>query len=212
MTLQRKTDVSAIKTKTDALPTDPADESLIEAAVTAAHTTTDGKVDTVDTVVDAIKIVTDKIPRLVSSMDFWGDIIEELQLTGTLQSNLALTGADVVIAGIPTGATLIRVVVMFMCRTVENTNATANKLDGAQNVEVNFDGGAFIDAINMADNLFGVAASTREGGAVMVGDIDVKATVTGNGTCTFRIDAAKADLANLNLNDYQIGVRAYFTV
>lgn len=162
--------------------------------------------------VSAIKTVTDKIPRLASSMDFWGDIIEELQLTGTLQSNLALTGADVVIAGIPTGATLIRVVVMFMCRAVENTNATANKLDGAQNIEVNFGGGAFIDAINMADDLFGVAASTREGGAVMVGDIDVKATVTGNETCTFRIDSAKADLANLNFNDYQLGIRVYFTV
>ena len=212
MTLQRKTDVSAIKAKTDNLPTDPADESLLEAAITAAHTTTDGKVDAVDTVVDAIKVVTDKIPRLVSSMDFWGDIIEELQLTGTLQSNLALTGADVVIAGIPTNATLIRVVVMFMCRAIENTNAAANNLDGAQNIEVNFGGGAFIDAVNLADNLFAVAASTREMGTVMIGDIDVKATVTGNGTCTFRIDSAKADLANLNLNDYQLGIRVYFTV
>ena len=153
-----------------------------------------------------------KQPLAVSSMDFWGDIIEELQLTGTLQSNLALTGANVVIAGIPAGVTLTRVVVMFMCRAIENTNAAANKLDGAQNIEVNFAAGAFVHGINMATALFGVAGATREGGVVMVGDNDVKATVTGNGTCTFRIDAAKADLANLNFNDYQVGIRVYFTV
>jgi len=181
------------------------------ASIALIKTETD-KIATVDTVVDAIKVVTDKIPRLASSMDFWGVTIEELQLTGTLQSNLALTGADVVIAGIPANATIIRVVVMFMCRAIENTNVAANKLDGAQNIEVNFGGGAFIDAVSLSDNLFAVALSTREMGTVIIGGIDVKATVTGNGTCTFRIDSAKADVANLNLNDYQVGVRVYFTV
>lgn len=161
---------------------------------------------------DAIKVQADKIPRILCSMDFWGVIVEELQLTGTLQSNLALTGANVVIAGIPNGATLTRVVVMFMCRAIENTNVAANKLNGAQNIEVNFNGGGFIDAIALAGDLFGVAATTREMGTVIVGSIDVKATVTGNGTCTFRIDSAKADLDNLNFNDYQVGVRIYFTV
>jgi hypothetical protein len=145
-------------------------------------------------------------------MDFWGDTVEELQLTSALQANLALAGADVVIAGIPAGATINRVVVMFMCRAIENTNVAANKLQGAQNIEVNFAGGAFIDAINLADDLFAVALSTREMGTVVIGDNDVAATVTGNGTCTFRIDAARADQNNLNFNDFQIGVRVYFTV
>ena len=149
--------------------------------------------------------------HIVSSMDFWGAIIEELQLTSALQANLAL-GGNVVIAGIPAGATITRVVVMFLCRAIENTNAAANKLQDAQNIEVNFDGGAFIDAINWADDLFAVALSTREMGTVMIGDNDVKATVTGNGTCTFRIDAARADQNNLQFNDYQCGVRVYFTV
>jgi len=40
--------VDAIKLKTDALPTDPADQSLVETAITTAHTTTDGKVDVID--------------------------------------------------------------------------------------------------------------------------------------------------------------------
>lgn len=153
------------------------------------------------------------LPRIVSPMDFWSDLVEELQLTGALQVNLALpAGANVVIAGIPAGATIVRVIVMFLFRAIENTNAAANKLDGAQNIEVNFAGGAFVDAINLADDLFGVAGTTREMGTVVVGDNNVVATVTGNGICTFRIDAAKADLANLNFNDYQMGVRVYFTV
>ena len=41
------TEVTAIKDKTDNLPADPADESSLEAAITAAHGTTDGKVDAV---------------------------------------------------------------------------------------------------------------------------------------------------------------------
>jgi repressor of nif and glnA expression len=102
---------------------------------------------------------------------------------------------------------------MFMCRAIENTHATiANKLQDAQNIEVNFAGGAFVDAINFADDLFGVAIATREMGTVVIGDNNVNATVTGNGTCTFRIDAARADQNNLNFNDFQCGVRVYFTV
>lgn len=37
--------VDAIKLKTDNLPTDPADQSSVEAAITSAHSTTDGKID-----------------------------------------------------------------------------------------------------------------------------------------------------------------------
>ena len=154
---------------------------------------------------------TSQISRIISSMDFWSDTIEELQLTAALQANLALAGADVVIAGIPAGATITRVEVMFMCRAIENTNPAANKLNGVQHFEVNFDGGAFVDAINWADDLFAVALSTREMPPLTMGNIDVSATVLGNGTCTFRIDAARADQNNLNFNDYQMGVRCYFT-
>ena len=154
---------------------------------------------------------TSQISRIMSSMDFWGDTTEELQLTNVAQANLTL-GGNVVIAGIPAGATITRVVAMFMCRAIENTNAAANKLLGAQNIQVNFAAGAFVNAINLADDLFAVALSTREMGTVIIGDNDVKTTVTGNGTCTFQIDSAQADVANLNFNDYSIGVRVYFSV
>jgi hypothetical protein len=51
------TEIAAIKAKTDNLPTDPADASVVAGLIAAVET----KVDTVDTVVDAIKVTTDKL-------------------------------------------------------------------------------------------------------------------------------------------------------
>jgi len=47
--------IDAIKAQTDLLPSDPADQSAVEAAITAAHATTDGLITTVDGVVDGIQ-------------------------------------------------------------------------------------------------------------------------------------------------------------
>ncbi len=61
-TAQTGVDVGA---KVNNLPSDPADQSAVEAAITAAHATTNGKIDAVDDYVDtevgAIKGVADKI-------------------------------------------------------------------------------------------------------------------------------------------------------
>jgi hypothetical protein len=74
------TEVAAIKAKTDNLPSDPADASdiasafstvngkldtidgVVDAILVDTGTTLDGKIDTIDTVVDAIKAVTDNLP------------------------------------------------------------------------------------------------------------------------------------------------------
>lgn len=50
--------VDAIKAKTDNLPSDPADASVVAGLISAVET----KVDTVDTVVDAVKAKTDNLP------------------------------------------------------------------------------------------------------------------------------------------------------
>ncbi len=56
--------VDAIKAKTDNLPSDPADQSAVEAAISAAaaNLATAASLATVDTVVDAIKAKTDNLP------------------------------------------------------------------------------------------------------------------------------------------------------
>jgi len=57
----------AIKDKTDNLPSDPADQSAVEAAITAATSplATSAALTTVDTVVDAVKAVTDKVDTMI---------------------------------------------------------------------------------------------------------------------------------------------------
>jgi len=62
------TNAAAIKAKTDNLPADPADQSAVEDAITAAETALATDIDavatavaTVDTVADAIKLQTDKL-------------------------------------------------------------------------------------------------------------------------------------------------------
>ena len=53
--------IDAIKAKTDNLPTDPADQSLIEAAITVVGNYVDTEVGAIKTVVDAIKVITDAL-------------------------------------------------------------------------------------------------------------------------------------------------------
>jgi len=55
-------EIEEVKTKTDNLPSDPADQSAVELAIITAHTTTNDKVDAVQIDVTAIKGKTDNLP------------------------------------------------------------------------------------------------------------------------------------------------------
>ena len=100
--------------------------------------------------------------------------------------------------------TVVHVYAGFKFRMIENTNAGANKLSGAQEIQLNKAGGAWADCIHFVDDQFGVAASTREGGDCIVGYTDVAGTVdVFNVVVNFQWDEAVADLASLVLNDVQ---------
>ena len=101
--------------------------------------------------------------------------------------------------------TIVHVYAGFKWRMQENTNAGANKLNGAQNIQVRVDTpGAWADAINFGDDLFGTAANTREGGDCAIGTIDLVGTVTAfNDGYEFQWDEAVADQSNLVFNDVQ---------
>jgi hypothetical protein len=47
---------------------------------------------------------------------------------------------------------------------------------------------------------------------VIIGDHNVVAKVTGNDTYNFQWTSANADVANLTLNDVQMGLRIWFSV
>lgn len=148
--------------------------------------------------------------RQLFIMDFWSLPQEEVQLTN-VAGDKALP--DVTIADLPAGATITRAIAMFKFRMVENTNAAANKLNGAQEIQVRDDTpSAWIDGINFVDDLFSLEGETREGGDVIIGAIDVSGTVDGNDTYNFQWDEAIADLANLQFNDVQVGLRIWYSV
>lgn len=144
-----------------------------------------------------------------SVMDFWSDIQEEVVITAAM-ADVALP--NVVVAGLPAGVTITRVVAMIKFRVIENTNVAANRLTGAQTIEVRDDTpGTWRTAINFADDLFHLAASIREGGDMYIGDNDIIVEVDGNDTYNFQWADGDADLANLQFNEVQVGLRIYFT-
>ncbi|MCK5235924.1 MAG: hypothetical protein KAR06_02975 [Deltaproteobacteria bacterium] len=147
-------------------------------------------------------------------MEWWSDTDDVIDLpAAAADTNLP----DVVVVGLPTDFVLVRAVAIFKCRHIENTNGGGvNAIEGAQDIRVKKSTGAWgvddIAAINLADNQWAVAASTREGGDVIEGDIDIKGEMDGNATYNFRFEDADVDLDFLRLNDVQMGIKAYFTI
>jgi hypothetical protein len=101
--------------------------------------------------------------------------------------------------------TIVHAYAGFKFRMLEDTSGGANKLNGAQDIQVKENAaGAYIDAINFVDDQFSIAADTREGGDCIIGNIDVVAQVSAfNKTYAFQWDEGVADAANLQFNDVQ---------
>ena len=152
--------------------------------------------------------------RQLFPMDFWSDVGEQVTVTGA-QSTLTTGLNNVVVADLPAGATIVRAVAMMKFRMVENTYAGVNKLDAAAALPMQLDDVAntgMLTCIDFADDLFTLADSAREGGDVIIGDIDVSARVDGNDTYDFQWLNAKADQNNINFNDVQMGIRIWYSV
>jgi hypothetical protein len=82
-----KTVVDAIQTKTDNLPSDPADASVVAGLIAAVET----KVDTIDTVVDAVKLQADLIPANPADVS---DIPTAVENADALLNRDMATGTD----------------------------------------------------------------------------------------------------------------------
>ncbi|MBA7613103.1 hypothetical protein ES703_20346 [subsurface metagenome] len=164
-------------------------------------------------ILDLVTPLEGEIQKAVTQMDFWSDIDDVIDLpVGPSDEDLP----DVVVSGIPLGIALVRVVAILKVRAIENTSASgANAIKDAQNIRVKKSTGTWgvddIAAINLPDNLWTVAASTRESGDVLIEDNDVKSEVDGNGTYNLRFENAAVDYAYLRLNGVIIGLRFFFT-
>ncbi len=144
--------------------------------------------------------------RTLLTMDFWSLPQEEVAVVQAA-GDKALP--SVTVADLPAGATIARAIAMFKFRMVENhTYAGANSLDGAQEIQV----AASVPAINFVNTQFTLAETTREGGDVIIGIIDIAATVNANGAYAFHWDLAKALQTGINFNDVQMGLRIWYSV
>lgn len=164
-----------------------------------------------------MKEVLNGIPRTSSfypSMDFWSIVGLSITVTGT-QTTVTTGFNNVVVAGLPSGMTVVRAVAMMKFRMVENSHAGVNKLDGGSDLFVQLDdvgNTGMLTCIDFADDIFTLADTAREGGDVIIGAIDVKARVDGNDTYDFQWLNVKADQNNIVFHDVQMGIRVWYSL
>ena len=149
-------------------------------------------------------------PEARGELDFPSEHGVVIDISGGPAADLNLP--DVVVSGLPSGASLVKVQAMLKIRALENTHSTlANAINGAQAIRVKKSTGAWgtddVAAIDLADNLWTIAAATRECGDLLIGDHDVKAKVDGDATYNLRFENALADQDNLRLNDVMVILR-----
>ena len=152
-----------------------------------------------------------KVASLASPIDFWSETDDVLNLPAAA-TDVGLP--DVAVSDLPPGTSVVRVVAILKCRVIENTNAGGvNAINGVQSIRIKPVSGVWgVDdtaAIDLADNLWTVAASTREMGDLLIGSNDLKSVVTGPGSYNFRFENARVDLDYLRLNDVMVGLRLY---
>lgn len=150
-------------------------------------------------------------PEKTAHIDFWSELDDLVTIT-TTPVNITLPSVTVV--GVPNGARIIRVVAMLKYRAAEDTSGAINSLvlAGTEHIQVDKTGGTFVDAIRLIASTIQLAATSRDGGDVWVGDIDIKAEVDANDTYELRWEGADAVGNNLLIRDLQTGLRVYFTV
>lgn len=82
---------------------------------------------------------------------------------------------------IPSGVTLDYVHVLPFAQVVENTNAAANKTDGAQNIQIQKNsGGSWTNCVAVLDDALRVPAATRDMGRLIGAPVDCKGEVDSN--------------------------------
>ena len=151
-----------------------------------------------------------KIP-LMSWLDLWSSYSTQVQLN-TITGDKTLP--SITIAGLLPGVAIVRAIMIFKYRTIENTGTAVNGVSGAQNLQAEKAvGGSWVTGIALGGGECSVPASTRETGDVMMGTADISAQVPANGAVmSFKWTSGLAAQNNLNFNDVQVGLRIWFAV
>jgi hypothetical protein len=151
-----------------------------------------------------------KAPAM-ASIDLWSAYESQVVLSSSAE-NIDLP--SITIAGLPAGVSIVRAVMMFKYRTIENTSDGDNSVSGGQNIQAQKAvGGSWVTGIALNGDECFVPATTRETGDVMMGTDDISSQVPGNGEeIDFQWTGAEAVDDELNFNDVQVGLRIWFTI
>jgi hypothetical protein len=119
---------------------------------------------------------------------------------------------DVVVASIPTGATVLIARAIFRFRRLQNAGA-ANNLNGDQYISCQKGGaGGYSNAIKFPTNLFDIGAGVVDApGSQYDGEYNIVAKVDGNGTYNFKW-YGQADVDNLTFTDVLMGLKIWYTL
>lgn len=143
----------------------------------------------------------------VRHLEYWSLPFPQAQL-GAAPVDLGLTNVNV--NNLPIGVRIIQVLAFFRFRAVENTNALANAIDGLQFIQLQPTGGAWVNAIQITDNLFAFAAAGREPGFTLVGDLTAALVVNADDDYAFQWEQGLVDVNFLNFDDYQTGLKIFY--
>ncbi len=140
---------------------------------------------------------------LAGRVMFSSDLLPSLVINA-VAANAALPDVVVPASFIPAGTTIQRVHCAMSWRKSVESSSVANAVNVAQTIQVRDDSpSAFVNGINLPDNSLAHAADGVEGGFMLIGDNDVKATVDGADTYNCQWTAADVDGASITFFDVQ---------
>lgn len=147
----------------------------------------------------------------VSSMEFWSITSAALDLPA---GGPSVACPNIVVSGLPAGATVIKALGTLQFRKIANLNAGGNNaIKGVQNIQIKKSTGAYITFLPLVDDQWLLAASTSEGGGIFTADdaSDCKAQVDANATYNVQFTNADVDQDTLTLYDLKVGLKVWFT-
>lgn len=166
-----------------------------------------------------VKPTSADLGRKYSFLDFWSAPEDKL----TVDSSAAdIDFPDIVVAGLPSGLTIRRIVLIFTCRAILDTSGSDNYINSAsKTLRVKKSTGTWgsddLIAITFANQSLYCVASSKEAGPVLVGDTDIKSEVDGDATYNVRSDETNRSDAivslgdDLELYDVQVGLRVFYS-
>ncbi len=197
-----------VKAKTDNLPASPANETTVAAV----------KAKTDNLPADPTS-ETGSIARKFPFIDFWSAPTDKITITNVAAD---LTFPDIVVAALPSGLVIKKVVLVLSVRALNNTNAADNYISAAgKTIRIKKSTGVWgvddVVGITIPNSGLYCKASAKENGPVIIGSADLSAMVNANGTYnimsnqTTRGDGLVALGASLELYDVQVGLRVFYS-